>query len=393
MTDKERYIRDKASVMAMVKFILMVAIATAICLLATKIVVVLVPFLIGFLLSKTAYAFSRGTCKLVKKEHDKRLRKRLSIIYYVFLLIVITIAIVWCCVSLFAQASRALDAISNLASQNIDITTIGSDIIAKYSVENGGFLTPTMRENLETNMISLWNDFVDQAPSLISGFIASAWKMIGNIPYGIFVVICVILSGYYFINDGPNVLKFYTRNVPNKTFRVKSISLINDLSVTLFRAIGGYLLLLIITTVEAWCVFKLAGVDYAVLLALITGIIDFMPVLGVSATMIPVMIYCAIHGNYTGIVILIIGMAVMTVIRRFIEPPILGKTLHLHPLLMLLAMALGVYIWGAIGFLLGPVVTIIIIDILQVFDLDKKFMDFMGRVLGNLVKKPENSGN
>lgn len=140
-------------------------------------------------------------------------------------------------------------------------------------------------------------------------------------------------------------------------------------------------MLLIITMVESWIAFKFAGVEYALVLALVTAVLDFLPVLGISATMWPVIIYCALHDNLQGAIIIIIAMAIMTVLRRFIEPAVLGKTLHLHPLMMLISMALGVYAWGAIGFLLGPVVFIILLDVFKVFGLDKKFKDFLSRVL------------
>ena len=73
-------------------------------------------------------------------------------------------------------------------------------------------------------------------------------------------------------------------------------------------------------------------------------------------------------------------MAIMTVIRRFIEPPILGKSMHIHPLLTLIAMAAGVYIWGAIGFLLGPALAIIILQIIKVFEIDKKVGEYLSGV-------------
>ena len=216
--------------------------------------------------------------------------------------------------------------------------------------------------------------------------------IIGNIPYGIFVVISVFMSGFYFISDGPTVLKGYMKTVPNHTFRRTSIELINNLSVTLFRALGGYLLLLLITMLESWIAFRLANVEYALVLALVTAILDFLPVLGISATMWPVIIYCALHDNIQGAIIIIIAMAIMTVIRRFIEPAILGKSLHLHPLMMLISMALGVYVWGAIGFLLGPVVFIILLDVFKVFGLDKKLRNFLSRVLEKIISnEPENT--
>lgn len=125
----------------------------------------------------------------------------------------------------------------------------------------------------------------------------------------------------------------------------------------------------------------IAGVPYAVILALITAVLDFMPVLGVSATMVPVMIYLGLQGNFTGVLILIIGMAIITVIRRFIEPPILGKSMHMHPLATLFAMIFGVAVWGAIGFLMGPVVLLVVQEAIKGFALDKKLRVFAGNIL------------
>lgn len=387
--DNERYAKDKAAVIAMIKYILMAAIAVVLLLFATKLVSVLVPFLIGFLLAKTSMALAEPVAKSYKGSKPRSLiKKRTAIIVYVILLVFIAIFCVWGIATLLSQISRALNTLSHLAD-TIDPSELGSDIISRLSAENGGFLTPEMIDTLKLNIASVWQDSMSAIPTLISTFLSSILSMVSSIPYWVFVVICVILSGYYFINDGYHVLRFYMKNVPNRAFKVKSLSLINTLSVTLFRALGGYILLLVMTTVEAWFAFRLAGVDYAVILALVTGIIDFMPVLGISATMIPVMVFCALHGNYRSVVILIIAMAIMTVVRRLAEPPILGKSLHLHPLLMLLGMALGVYVWGAIGFLLGPTVMIIIIDIVKVFGVDKKFMSFMSRILGDFMKPSE----
>ena len=387
--DTERYSKDKAAVMAMLKFILMFLIVAAICYFATKIVSVLVPFLLGFLLSKTSIALASPAAKLYNgKKPRSYVQRKIAIVFYFILLVFIAILFVWGCTSLIGQISRAVNSLSKLTT-DFNPIAFGNNILERFAKRNGGFLTDKMIESVRANITSIWEDSVRTLPSILSSFIASILSMVSSIPYWIFVIVCVILSGYYFINDGPSVLRFYMRNVPNKAFRTKSLSLINDLSVTLFRALGGYILLLFITAAEAWLTFRFAGIEYAVVLALITGIIDFMPVLGVSATMVPVMIYCVIHENYKGAIILLIGMAVITVVRRLIEPPILGKSLHLHPLMMLISMAMGVYVWGAIGFLLGPTVFIIVYDIIKVFGLDKKFLSFLSRVLGNFMKPAE----
>ncbi|MCQ2515617.1 MAG: AI-2E family transporter [Saccharofermentans sp.] len=391
MNEIEKYNRDKATVISIIKYILIAAIICLLLFLATKIVAVMVPFLIGFLLAKTAHAIGNPLGKRFVKASDsqkfKKIKKTELAIYYILLVIIGLIAFA-SIVGLISQGASGITSLRELAGQ-ITTTGINLDFLYNFSTDKGGFLNQDMILLIYDRVADLQTQFIDAIPTILGKTVSSIWSFIGNIPYGIFVVICVILSGHYFISDGPTVLKMYMKSVPNKSFRVKSINLLNDLSVTLFRALGGYLLLLIITMIESWVAFTAAGVHYALVLALITAILDFMPVLGISATMIPVMIYCAIHENYTGIIILIIFMALMTVIRRFIEPPILGKSLKLHPLIMLIAMAGGVYIWGPIGFLMGPVVFIIIIQTCKVFGLDKKIKVFFSLILEKFMKPAE----
>ncbi len=58
--------------------------------------------------------------------------------------------------------------------------------------------------------------------------------------------------------------------------------------------------------------------------------------------------------------------------------------MNMHPLATLFAMIIGVAIWGAIGFLVGPVVLLIVLEILKVFSFDKKLRDFAGKILSKV---------
>ena len=162
--------------------------------------------------------------------------------------------------------------------------------------------------------------------------------------------------------------------------------LLNELSLLVFRVLGGYFVLFVITAIESFIVFWFAGLhEYAIVLSIITALIDFLPVLGVSATMIPMMIYQVANGEYISAAVLVAGLILMSIIRRFVEPAVLGKSLKMHPLVTLIAMAAGVYIWGAAGFLLGPVLAIILIQAIKVFDLDKTAGIYLSNVLDRLM--------
>ena len=400
LTDLERYQRDRTSVMAMLKFILTVVIVIAFCYAGKIVAVILVPFLIGFLLSKTSMLIAKPLSKLFDKDaskikpgRKKSTHTKVALVVYVILNIFVVIFIILVCIGLVYQANSMLVAIANEAKTFKPAELINVQLLERYSVENGGFLTTDMIDSLKENVANMGQTVVKSIPQVVSSALSSVWKMVGNLPYAVFFVISIILSGFYFINDGPAVMKFFVKNTPSRKFRNRVMTLLNELALLVFRVLGGYFALFIITAAESFIVFFAAGLrEYAIVLAIVTALIDFLPVLGISVTMLPMFIYLIAQGDYVAAAIIAIGYIIMTIIRRFIEPPILGKSMHLHPLITLLSMAAGVYIWGAPGFLLGPVLAIIIIQALKVFEIDQKAGTFFSGVLDSLISDKDEKG-
>ena len=400
LTDLERYQRDRTSVMAMLKFILTVVIVIAFCYAGKIVAVILVPFLIGFLLSKTSMLIAKPLSKLFDKDaskikpgRKKSTHTKVALVVYVILNIFVVIFIILVCIGLLYQANSMLVAIANAAKTFKPAELINVQILERYSVENGGFLTTDMIDSLKENVANMGQTVVKSIPQVVSSALSSVWKMVGNLPYAVFFVISIILSGFYFINDGPAVMKFFVKNTPSRKFRNRVMTLLNELALLVFRVLGGYFALFIITAAESFIVFFAAGLrEYAIVLAIVTALIDFLPVLGISVTMLPMFIYLIAQGDYVAAAIIAIGYIIMTIIRRFIEPPILGKSMHLHPLITLFSMAAGVYIWGAPGFLLGPVLAIIIIQALKVFEIDQKAGTYFSGILDSLISDKDEKG-
>lgn len=394
LNDVERYKRDRVSVMSMLKFILIVAILIGCGYIGKVIVVILVPFLIGFLLSKTSMIIAKPISKIFDKDatkikpgRKKSTHTKTALVIYVILNIVAFFLIVLTCIGLVYQANNLLVTLAEVSKSFKPSEVLNTQILDRFTVENGGFITPEMINSLRENITNMGQTVVKNIPQMISVALSKIGSLLGNLPYGIFFIISIILSGFYFINDGPSVMKFFVKNTPNRKFRNRIFTLLNELAYLVFRVLGGYFVLFIITAVESFIVFWLAGLrEYSIMLAIITALIDFLPVLGVSATMIPVIIYLIMHGEIISAVVVIAGFVIMTIVRRFIEPPILGKSMHMHPLVTLFAMAAGVYIWGPAGFLLGPVLAIIVIQIIKVFEIDKIVGKYFSGVLDRFMK-------
>lgn len=96
----------------------------------------------------------------------------------------------------------------------------------------------------------------------------------------------------------------------------------------------------------------------ALLMATIIWIIDFIPIIGSIVIMAP----WAIFHFFTGDVVLgtklAILAAILLIIRRTVEPKVMGTHIGLSPLSTLIAMYLGLKLLGILGFIIGPLLLI-----------------------------------
>ena len=388
MSDEEKYLRDRAMVMAIIKYILIFCIICVFVVFATKIVAIMMPFLVGFLIAKTSYTISDKLCHVLPGSFTSKKRKRIAKIVYTILIVLVLVLLILAIALATLQAFNAIKSLTSYVT-NFDYSSIDFNILEKIASNTGGLLTPDVISSMEDAMLGLLTKIFNSIPGAVKTTISNILSVVGNLPYVFFIVVSVILSGSYFLTDAPNILRIYYKAIPNKTFRSKLLNLLDELSLALFQALGGYLSLLIITALESFVVFYIAGVKYSVILAIITSVVDFLPVVGTSAVMIPIAIYDALHANYFAAIVIIIGLAGITVIRRWIEPLILGKTMKIHPLIMLITMATGVYIWGLTGFLLGPTVFIVIMTVFKVFGFGKQLNSFFASFFDKILPKEE----
>lgn len=100
---------------------------------------------------------------------------------------------------------------------------------------------------------------------------------------------------------------------------------------------------------------------YAIIMALIIWIIDIIPILGSIAILAPWAIYEYITGDIVLGTKLTILAIILLIIRRAVEPKLMGAQMGISPLAILIAMFIGAKLFGFLGFLIGPLVVILFI--------------------------------
>lgn len=189
-------------------------------------------------------------------------------------------------------------------------------------------------------------------------------RVVGITSFGVSVLIFAM--GCYFITtDYPTICN----NLANR-LGVNLTELLNQVKAITIAAFDGYIKSRAIVAAGVGFIifigFILIGQEYALLLALIMAVLDFIPIIGSGTLLVPWSIIDLLTGNITqGLQLLAIYGAV-TVYRNIAEPKVVGDKTGLSPTLSLITIYIGMRVAGVVGMILGPVLTIVIINSLKI---------------------------
>lgn len=142
---------------------------------------------------------------------------------------------------------------------------------------------------------------------------------------------------------------------------------IGRVAARLCRAGGRYLKaqVLIMAAVGLLCAagFWLLGNPYFAVAGAVVGFLDALPLIGTGTILIPWALILCVQGKYMlGLGYFGLYLAA-DLLRQFLEPRLIGKEIGLHPALMLISVYGGFFLYGLMGFFLGPVSVLLVQNI------------------------------
>lgn len=208
-----------------------------------------------------------------------------------------------------------------------------------------------IQNNLEKIMLLLQN--------LLNLSINITIKALAMLPSAaVFVLISTV--GTFFIVKDRAILRGFLLKVLPAQARTKTRNVFAELFKALTGFIKAYSILISITGVLTMIGLRLMGVEYALTLGIMTGLFDILPILGPGTIFIPWIIWeFAIGRTQMGVGLLLLYV-ILSVVRQFLEPKIVGDNLGLHPLATLVSLYVGLQLGGFTGMILGPVSVVVI---------------------------------
>ena len=122
-----------------------------------------------------------------------------------------------------------------------------------------------------------------------------------------------------------------------------------------FSYLRGALLLFAVTFAELVAGLSIIRADNALAVAAVTAAVDFLPALGCGTVLVPWAVLSFAAGRAGRGIALLVLLAVIWLVRQFLEPRVIGRAAGVHPFLALAGAYVGFRLAGVPGMILAPI--------------------------------------
>ena len=321
----------------------------------------------------------------------------LSKVTYPFIIAIVIAFMINPIVNIFEKRARMPRVLAVLLAMVIIIALFAGliTLLVAEIVSGAAYLATVVPENLDTIINYVENVFTDQIipfynhltsvfnkldegqrntiianvqnvgkkiGSTVGAFIQNLFGNIPNIlswfPNAATVLIFSFLATFFISKDWNKFSAFGGKIIPEKA-KSSGRTVFVDLKRALFGFLKAQLTLISITSVIILIGLLILRVDYAITIALITGIVELIPYLGTGIVFVPWIVYEVISGDTGHAIGLGVLYIVVIVQRQIVEPKILSSNIGLDPLATLVALFIGFKLFGFLGLIVGPVSLVI----------------------------------
>ena len=175
-----------------------------------------------------------------------------------------------------------------------------------------------------------------------------------------YVFLTPILT-FYLLRDWTGIQARLRELVPGP-YRDRVVGFASEYDRLLARYLRGQVLAAAIVGVLTWLGFLIAGFPYALLLGAVAGVFNIIPYMGLVASLIPALVIALFSANplVALLKIAVVFAVVQALDSSVIGPRVVGEAVGLHPVWVLLALAVTGYFFGFVGLLIAVPLAVLV---------------------------------
>jgi len=215
-------------------------------------------------------------------------------------------------------------------------------------------LPPIWRQSLTDGVNSAITGLLDWLREVV-------FKTVRMAPYLLWLVLIPIL-GFFFLKDAKSISDRLLSSLPAADMRYRVATFLRDVSETMAGYIRAQLLACLIVGVVVGVGLWLLGLPYPLVFGVGAGLFEFVPLVGpISLGAVAVLV--ANFHSWRNALLVFAFLAIYRVIHDYvIYPRLIGRSVEVHPVVVILAVLSGAEMGGVIGvFLSVPVAALLLV--------------------------------
>lgn len=236
------------------------------------------------------------------------------------------------------------------------------------------FVTP-----LKTIFPSLFasEEFSAEIGNILSSFVTKMTNYITNsfsqlilhFPTFFLQLLVVFFTFFFVLRDKEKLVNYIKSLLPfSKDVEKKLFEYSKGITISV---IYGQVVIGIVQGLVVGIGFFIFRVPNALLLTLLASLAGIFPIIGTTIIWVPVVIYLLIAASPLAAVGITIFGLLSSSLDNFLRPIIVSKRTHMHSSIILIGMIGGLFFFGVLGFILGPLILAYLLIILELYR-DKK---------------------
>jgi len=260
-------------------------------------------------------------------------------------------------------SKEAFDVYSKVSKDSSMVISFENKVKTLLLKDGGYFGIDEAQINDYFSSVNL-NEAAKSIAGVVAGLLQQAYT---ELSWFIFLVFVMLFALYYLFLDGDKFLKYLFHLSP---LAQKDEDTLLERFMSMSRAtLWGSAIIGLIQGLLGGLTFLLLGVGSPVFWGLMMAVFSVLPLIGPAAVWVPVSIWLIATGEITkGLILIFVGALVIGSVDNLLRSKLVGKDTSIHPVLILLGTFGGIAEFGALGFIVGPVLVSIFMTLLEIFD-------------------------
>lgn len=235
---------------------------------------------------------------------------------------------------------------SNLPKYINDIYVLSVGLYEKISpqIENMPIDIASIEDSIASGFDNLKNVLGDSIVKIANSTVRFVSRAINLVLIPVFT--------FYFLKDKSKYKAAIVKAIP-KRYRADIIGLGRDIDEVLGQYVRGQLIVCLFIGVATALALLFIGVDFAIIIGIFAGIFNIIPYLGPIIGLIPAVIFAALEDPTKVIWVIVAIVAIQQTEGNFVTPKIVGKSVGLHPTVVMVGVLMGGGYFGLVGMLLA----------------------------------------